>query len=92
MSEWTMELMKPAKHGFTLDLSCGGARVHVRCFEFGVVPYQGGEVELPVEMTEERLLECLQRALDEMRARVPALPSPSLPVSSSPSLLGEVLA
>lgn len=68
------ELMKPAKHGFVLDLIDGERRVQVRVFEFENQQMPGlptGTMcEMPVSIDEVQAITRLRQAMEFMREQV----------------------
>lgn len=61
-------VMKPAKHGFILDLQDGARRAHVRVFEFEVQEFTPGNLaEMPVSIDEPQAITRLRQAMEVMR-------------------------
>jgi hypothetical protein len=64
------EILKPAKHGFVIDLHDGLRRVHMRVFEFEqqtVAP--GVECDMPVLIDEGHVIARLRQGMEAMRER-----------------------
>ena len=65
------EIVKPAKHGFVIDMLDGERRVHVRVFEFEeqqVTPTV--RCEMPVTIDEAQAIARLRQAMECLRERV----------------------
>lgn len=65
------EIVKPAKHGFVIDMIDGDRRVHVRVFEFEeqqVTPTV--RCEMPVTIDEGQAIARLRQAMECLRERV----------------------
>lgn len=61
-------VMKPAKHGFVMDLQDGARRAHVRVFEFEVQEFTpGNAAEMPVSIDEPQAITRLRQAMELMR-------------------------
>ena len=64
------EILKPAKHGFVVDLFDGPRRVQVRVFEFEQQQLAPGvECEMPVLIDEGHAIARLRQGMEAMRER-----------------------
>lgn len=78
------ELMKPAKHGFVLDLIDGERRVQVRVFEFENQQMPGAEgtmCEMPVSIDEAHAIARLRQAMEFMREQAFQMGGNAIPPS-----------
>lgn len=79
------ELMKPAKHGFVLDLIDGERRVQVRVFEFenqqmpGLA--EGTMCEMPVSIDEAQAIARMRQAMEFMREQAFQMGGNAIPPS-----------
>ena len=65
----TTEILRVSKHGFTLDLTEGDRRCHLRVFEFEdqqITP-DGARCEMPVTIDHGHLLARLRQAVEQLR-------------------------